>query len=163
MIGWNFIIFGVVLLGNHYFIFFWSKWEVASKGGRVPNLVRLSWAVTIKCILVYWIHFAIMLTDVWFELIILLCSMCTVKGGLADDLHEFIPNICTESPAPGREIKQSQGLLDFWFKVKPFASHTVKSLASLDILQNWGLSWKAVEPPASPWIQTLIQSQCVKE
>ena len=82
----------------------------------------------------------IMLTDLCFELIRLLCSMCTVKGGLADDLHEFIPNICTESPSPGREIKQSQCLLDFCFKVKPFASPTVKSLASLDILQNCGLS-----------------------
>ena len=28
--------------------------------------------------------------------------MCHVKGGLAKNLEDFIPNICTESPAPGK-------------------------------------------------------------
>ena len=29
--------------------------------------------------------------------------MCSVKGGPAENLKEFIPNICTESPAFGKE------------------------------------------------------------
>ena len=37
--------------------------------------------------------------------------MCSVKGGLAENLQEFIPNICTESPAPGMEPILFQNIL----------------------------------------------------
>ena len=35
--------------------------------------------------------------------IILFFSMCSIKGGLAENLQEFILNICTEGPAPAKK------------------------------------------------------------
>jgi hypothetical protein len=35
------------------------------------------------------------------ETVILCFSMANVDGGLSDDLSEFVPNVCTNSPASG--------------------------------------------------------------
>ena len=36
-----------------------------------------------------------------FNILSLCFSMANVDGGLSDDLSEFVPNVCTNSPASG--------------------------------------------------------------